>query len=168
MGSEMCIRDRFRTSKGSAFIHRSKYEGVIPALERRYLVHVEEGKENIAKRSRRHQRQREGGERPRAGVEHLEHALREASPRSVQRQSHAANERHRAMRVENAPRCGLRWEREAGRQLNGLAPGRIQSHCGCKPVVEVGTGLHETVRRGRLVEEALRQSPECLHAERSA
>ncbi len=37
------VRFEFRTSKGSAFIHRSKYEGVIPALERRYRQTESEG-----------------------------------------------------------------------------------------------------------------------------
>src|SRR6266850_291763 len=30
------VRFEFRTTKGSAFIHTSKFEGVIPSLERRY------------------------------------------------------------------------------------------------------------------------------------
>ncbi len=37
------VRFEFRTAKGSAFIHRSRFEGVIPNLERRYRQTTSEG-----------------------------------------------------------------------------------------------------------------------------
>src|SRR5262249_15546377 len=37
------VRFEFRTKKGSAFIHRSTYEGVIPSLTRRYRETTSEG-----------------------------------------------------------------------------------------------------------------------------
>ncbi|MCQ6463368.1 hypothetical protein NPN16_23650, partial [Vibrio parahaemolyticus] len=38
------VRFEFRTKKGSAFIHKSAYEGVIPSLTRRYR---ETGSEHV-------------------------------------------------------------------------------------------------------------------------
>ena len=37
------VRFEFRTKKGSAFIHKSAYEGIIPNLERRYRETASEG-----------------------------------------------------------------------------------------------------------------------------